>query len=260
VGGLPLSSPPLRRLSIRVPHERVEHVRALMVHLFPEGFEEVEHGTDLELAAYTDAGGEERFWHAFGPGAATDVEEGWEEAWKRFHRPVRVGPLWVGPPWEEPDESAVAVVVDPGRAFGTGAHATTRLCLELLLERPRTSVVDLGCGSGILAVAAAKLGFGPVSAVDVDPQAVEAATENARANGVEIDIKAADVFLDRLPETSLALANMTLEAVERVGPRLASVELVASGYLAGEQPALVGWERRDRREAEGWAADHFARA
>jgi ribosomal protein L11 methyltransferase len=230
-----------------------------MVHLFPEGFEEVEHGTDLELAAYADAGGEERFWHAFGPGAATDVDEGWEEAWKRFHQPVRVGPLWVGPPWEEPDKDAIAVVVDPGRAFGTGAHATTRLCLELLLERERTSVVDLGCGSGILAVAAAKLGFNPVSALDVDPQAVEAATENARSNEVEIAVSAADVFVDRLPETDLALANMTLEAVGRVAPRLLAGELLASGYLAGERPALTGWEHRDRREAEGWAADLFAR-
>jgi ribosomal protein L11 methyltransferase len=230
-----------------------------MVHLFPEGFEEVERGTDLELAAYTDAGGEERFWHAFGPGASTDVDEGWEEAWKRFHEPVRIGVLWVGPPWEQPDEGAVAVVIDPGRAFGTGAHATTRLCLELLLERPRSGVVDLGCGSGVLAVAAAKLGFSPVSALDVDPQAVEAAKENARANRVEIEVGAADVFVDGLPEAPLALANMTLAAVGRVAPRLSAGELVASGYLAGEPPALAGWEHRDRREAEGWAADLFSR-
>jgi ribosomal protein L11 methyltransferase len=250
----------LRRLSIRVPYERAEQVRAVMVHLFPEGFEEIERDTDLELAAYTDAGGEERFWHAFGPGASTDVGDGWDEAWKRFHRPVRVGPLWVGPPWERPDEDAVAVVVDPGRAFGTGAHATTRLCLELLLERSRTSVVDLGCGSGILAVAAAKLGFSPVSALDVDPQAVEAATENARANGVEIEVRAADVFVERLPEALLALVNMTLEAVGRVAPRVSAGELVVSGYLAGERPALAGWEHKDRREADGWAADLFARA
>lgn len=230
-----------------------------MLFLFPDGFEEVEHDGDLELAAYASAGAEERFWQTFGPGTVADVEEGWEEAWRRFHRPVRVGPLWVGPPWEEPAPGSLAVVIDPGRAFGTGAHATTRLCLELLLTRPRTSVVDLGCGSGVLAVAAARLGFAPVTALDVDPDAVAVAEENARANGVDIAIRRADVLGDELPTAALALANVTRETVEAVAPRLLASELVASGYLAGERPLLPGWEQRDRREAEGWAADLFAR-
>lgn len=231
-----------------------------MIELFPEGFEEIEHDGDVELAAYASAGREERFWHAFGRGRAAAVEEGWEEAWKRFHRPIRVGPLWVGPPWEKPDPNAVAVVIDPGRAFGTGAHATTRLCLEFLVERSRTSVVDVGCGSGVLSVAAAKLGFGPVTALDIEPEAVATATENAQANGVEIAVQTLDVFVDPLPEAALALANMTLEAVERVAPRLRAGELVASGYLAGECPSPSRWEHRERREADGWAADLFARA
>jgi ribosomal protein L11 methyltransferase len=230
-----------------------------MLSLFPEGFEEVEHDADLELAAYASAGAEERFWQTFGPGRVADVEDGWEEAWRRFHRPVRVGPLWVGPPWEQPDPGALAVVIDPGRAFGTGAHATTRLCLELLVGRARSSVVDLGCGSGVLGVAAAKLGFGPVVALDVDPDAVAAAEENARANGVDLDARCADVFADELPRAALALANVTRETVERVAPRLGARELIASGYLAGERPALTGWEHHDRREVEGWAADLFAR-
>ena len=230
-----------------------------MLELFPEGFEEVEHDGDLELVAYTDAGGEERFWHAFGPGAAADVEEGWEQAWKRFHRPVRVGPLWLGPPWETPRPETVAVVIDPGRAFGTGAHATTRLCLELLLERERTSVVDVGCGSGVLAIAAAKLGFEPIRAVDLDPDAVEATSRNALANDVIVDVSRLDAFEEQLPEAALALLNVTGEAVERIAGRLSSGELVASGYLAAEHPSPAGWARRDRREAEGWAADLFER-
>jgi ribosomal protein L11 methyltransferase len=230
-----------------------------MVELFPEGFEEVDHETDLEFAAYANPGAEERFWQAFGPGAAADVEEGWEEAWKRFHRPVRVGRLWIGPPWEEPEPDTVAVVIDPGRAFGTGGHATTRLCLALLLERPPTGLVDLGCGSGVLAVAAAKLGFGPVTALDLDPDAVEATERNARANGVRIDVRRCDVFLDELPEAAFAVANVTREGIERVAARLATEELVASGYLASEQPSLPGWEHRARREEQGWAADHFTR-
>jgi ribosomal protein L11 methyltransferase len=226
-----------------------------MVELFPEGFEEVELDTDLELAAYGDAGAEERFWHVFGPGSVVEVEQGWEEAWRQFHRPVRIGQLWVGPPWEEPDEESVPVVIDPGRAFGTGAHATTRLCLELLVERPRTSVVDLGCGSGVLAVAAAKLGFAPVFALDVDPVAVAAAGENARKNEVDVEVECADVFAAELPAAELALANVTLKAVERVAGRFKGGELIASGYLASERPTLAGWKHVDRRVAEGWAAD-----
>jgi ribosomal protein L11 methyltransferase len=230
-----------------------------MIDLFPEGFEEIDLERDVELAAYASAGGEERFWQVFGPGAATEVPEGWEEAWKRFHRPVRVGPVWIGPPWEEPDPGAIAVVIDPGRAFGTGSHATTRLCLALLIEQAPASVADLGCGSGILAVAAAKLGFAPVDGLDVDPDAVAATAENARANGVSVAVRRADFLVDELPAASLSIANVTLEAVEQVAERVGGPELVTSGYLADERPRLAGWEHRDRREADGWAADLFAR-
>jgi ribosomal protein L11 methyltransferase len=229
-----------------------------MLELFPEGFEEVEHETDLELVAYAGPGAEERFWQVFGPGAATDVETGWNEAWKRFHKPVRVGRLWLGPPWESPDADAVPVVIDPGLAFGTGSHATTRLCLQLLLGRTTGSVLDLGCGSGVLAVAAAQLGFAPVTAVDMDPLAVEAAGANARRNRVEIDVRCADVFADELPQAELALVNITCEAAGLIGSRLQADELIASGYLAAERPAPAGWVHRERREAEGWAADLFS--
>ena len=101
---------------------------------------------------------------AFPHADRTEVEAGWEDRWREFHRPVRVGPLWIGPPWETAPGDALAVVIDPGRAFGTGAHPTTRLCLELLLDLPRTSLLDVGCGSGVLSIAAARLGFGPSSA------------------------------------------------------------------------------------------------
>ena len=153
----------LRRVSVTVPPAEAERARAVMLELFPEGFEERDSPDGVELTAYTDAGGEERLWSAFGGARSTDVEEGWEDRWRAFHRPVRIGPLWVGPPWEQPDADAIPVVIDPGRAFGTGAHATTRLCLELLLDVPGGSLLDVGCGSGVLSIAAAKLGFGPVS-------------------------------------------------------------------------------------------------
>jgi ribosomal protein L11 methyltransferase len=231
-----------------------------MLDLFPEGFEEIELEGDLELAAYASAAAEERFWQAFGPGASAEVPADWNEAWKRFHRPVRIGPLWIGPPWEQPDSDALSIVLDPGRAFGTGSHPTTRLCLALLLERSRTSLLDLGCGSGILGVAAAKLGFAPVTGLDVDPDAVVATTENARANGVEIAARRADFLEDELPAAELTVANVTLEAVEAVAGRIPGEELISSGYLASEHPSLRGWSHRERREAEGWAADAFVRS
>ena len=230
-----------------------------MIDLFPEGFEEIEEDAEIELAAYTGAGGEERLWRVFGPGTVEEVAAGWGEAWKRFHRPQRVGPLWIGPPWEEPDEGAIPVTIDPGRAFGTGAHATTRLCLELLLERERGSVVDLGCGSGVLAIAAAKLGFAPVVALDYDDVALEAARGNADANAVELEVRRADLLADVVPAAGLAVANITAEAVAAVGPRVTARTLISSGYLASERPRPDGWRPTERREVEGWAADLFER-
>jgi ribosomal protein L11 methyltransferase len=231
-----------------------------MIDLFPEGFEEIEEDAEIELAAYTGAGGEERLWRVFGPGTVEEVAAGWGEAWKRFHRPQRVGPLWIGPPWEEPDEGAIPVTIDPGRAFGTGAHATTRLCLELLLERERGSVVDLGCGSGVLAIAAAKLGFAPVIALDYDDVALEVAQGNADANAVELEVRRADVLADVIPAAVLAVANITAEAVAAVGPRVTARTLISSGYVASERPRPDGWRPTERREVEGWAADLFERA
>jgi ribosomal protein L11 methyltransferase len=227
-----------------------------MLALFPEGFEE----RDGALVAYTDRDGERRVREAFEDVEATDVEPGWEDAWRAFHRPVRIGPLWVGPPWLDPDPGSLAVVVDPGRAFGTGAHPTTRLCLELLLEQEPTSVLDLGCGSGVLAIAAAKLGFGPAVALDDDPVAVEAARANAAANGVAVDVRRADALSDELPGAGLALANVTSEAVRAIAGRIQTRFLVASGYLEADRPEPPGWTRLERRSADGWAADLFSAA
>jgi ribosomal protein L11 methyltransferase len=229
-----------------------------MLALFPEGFEEREGHREVELAAYTDAAGEARLAQAFGRVAAEPVVPGWEDAWRRFHRPVRIGSLWVGPPWEEPDPGAVAIVIDPGRAFGTGAHATTRLCLELLQMLEPCSLADLGCGSGVLAIAGAKLGFRPVYALDHDEAAVAAARANASANEVEVDVRPCDVLADPPPKAEAGLANLALGPVERLAARFAGRILVTSGYLAHERPEAPGWRRLERREAEGWAADLLA--
>jgi ribosomal protein L11 methyltransferase len=194
------------------------------------------------------------------PGArTTEVEAGWEDRWRAFHRPVRIGPLWVGPPWERAPADVLAVVIDPGRAFGTGGHATTRLCLELLLAQERGSVLDIGCGSGVLAIAAAKLGHAPVVAVDVDQSAVTATRVNAERNGVAVDARLLVALTGALPDADLGLANIALDAVEALGGRLDVARVVTSGYLARDAPVLDGFRRVARRELDGWAADVHAR-
>jgi ribosomal protein L11 methyltransferase len=225
-----------------------------MIELFPEGFEEVARTKGVELVAYTDSAGEERMWAFFGNGRAADVECGWEDRWRAFHRPIRVGRLWVGPPWEPADDDALVVVIDPGRAFGTGSHQTTQLCLAALQELAPQSLLDVGCGSGVLAVAAALLGFGPIVAVDVEPPSVEATRANAAANGVELDVRLVGER-DPLPGADVVVANISLRAVESLPARIDCATLVTSGYLISETPVLPGFEHVARRTIDGWACD-----
>jgi ribosomal protein L11 methyltransferase len=236
-----------------VPLERAEEARAEWLERFPHGFEECTCGVELELAGYTE---EEP-----PPGARSEeVEPGWEERWREFHRSVRVGRLWIGPPWEQAPVDAVPVVIDPGRAFGTGAHATTRLCIEFVSELAPTSLLDVGCGSGVIAIAATALGFSPVVAVDVDPAAVDATARNAAANSVAIDVRKLDLAADTLPDAGVVVANISLEGVELVLRRVDARVVVASGYLERDEPQLGPYRRRERRIRDGWAADLFERA
>jgi ribosomal protein L11 methyltransferase len=243
-----------------VPLEQAEAARATMVELFPEGFEEVAKSDRIELAAYTDGAGASRMWRAFGEYSWREVDDDWHDRWRRFHRPVEIGPLWVGPPWETPARGALAIVIDPGRAFGTGAHESTRLCLEHLLELAPGSLVDVGCGSGVLAIAAARLGCSPVVAVDHDPAAVETAAANAAANGVTVDVRLLDVFRDDVPLADIVLANISAAALEELAPRLRARLLVTSGYLEQDGLTLEGFRHVARKTASGWASDLFTAA
>jgi ribosomal protein L11 methyltransferase len=155
-----------------------------------------------------------------------------------------------------------AIVIDPGRAFGTGAHATTHLTLELLQELKPGSLLDVGCGSGVLSVAAAKLGFKPVIGIDIDDAAIEATLANATVNGADAGLTAyrADALAEALPTTDVAVANVTLDVVERLLPRLGAGRAVTSGYLERDEPHVEGWRRIGRRERDGWAADLLERA
>jgi ribosomal protein L11 methyltransferase len=194
----------------------------------------------------------------------TIAEEAWADAWKAFYKPMRLGRRFVvKPTWEswEPAPEDLIIEIDPGMAFGTGSHATTRLCLELLTGlAPGGPLVDAGCGSGVLAIAAARLGWAPVLALDHDPLAVEATIDNARVNGVALRARRWDLREEPLPAAPTVLANLLrpllliLELAET--PRT----LIASGLLAHEGDEVAahfaarGLREVRRVEAEGWIA------
>ncbi len=228
-----------------------------MLELVPDGFEEVDGPGWIELAAYTDSAGEERIREVFAGVFARSVDDGWADRWRDFHRPVRVGGLWIGPPWEPAPSGEQVVVVDPGRAFGTGAHPTTRMCIELLSGLERGALLDAGCGSGVIAVAAVRLGFSPVIAVDADPVAVEVARETARRNGASVDVHELDVLRDAVPAADVIVANIELAVVESLLARRPARTVVTAGYLAGERPRANGWTVVRALELEGWAARVF---
>jgi ribosomal protein L11 methyltransferase len=179
------------------------------------------------------------------------------------------GRVHVRAPWHDPPpDGPLDVVIEPAQAFGTGAHATTRLCLELLLElEPGGPLVDLGCGSGVLAIAAAKLGWGPVLGVDHDPLALAATAENAERNGVDIEARRHDLLRDGpAPAAPTVLANLLgplLRALAETGfdPQdMAPRALIASGLLTSEADAIAaafarrGLHERTRRADGEWAA------
>lgn len=242
-----------------MPAKEAELASAWLFDRFPGGLEEQDVDGTSELAVFTDDAGEATVRGAFSDVRSELVAPGWEDRWKEFHRPVHAGGLWIGPPWLSPPAGDKAVVVDPGRAFGTGAHPTTRACIELLSRLERGSLLDAGCGSGVVAVAAARLGFDPVLAVDLDEVAVEVAAETARANGVTLGVSRTDVLTDDVPAVGVIVANIELAVVERLLQRVAARVAVTSGYLASETPRATGWLGVERLELEGWAADVLAR-
>ena len=195
--------------------------------------------------------------------SGTEVADDWAERWREFHRPVLVGErVWVRPPWAEPRAGALDLVIDPAQAFGTGAHPTTRLSLELLLHvAPGGPLTDIGCGSGVLAIAAAALGFEPVFALDNDPAAVEATLANARRNDVELArVERLDLRSDMLPLAPTVTANLVRSLLLELGRRMpeSPETMIVSGLLEGEEDeAAAAFEQmRERRRLRlhGWSA------
>ena len=153
-----------------------------------------------------------------------EQDDSWRDALRDFHQPVVAGRVRVRPPWVAPVAGMHDVVIDPGMAFGTGQHPTTRTALELLQHVPeRGPVLDAGCGSGILAIAARRLGFGPVVAIDFDPDSVAATRRAARANMVDgIEVRRATIGEDPLAAAPVLLANITLEVLTVLADELAA--------------------------------------
>jgi ribosomal protein L11 methyltransferase len=270
------------RLAVQVRRADAEIVLAELIELAPSGVEEVDidahtveyavYGPPGELPGLPDleaaAGG------ALVRVTTTEIADDWADRWREFHRPLVLGDrLSVRPPWEPAQGTALDLIIDPARAFGTGAHATTRLCLELLLDlqvppvaldrRPWSAgpqvagdsrpgpahpplCVDLGCGSGVLAIAAAKLGWQPVLALDYDPLSVEATLQNAAVNGVTLEVERFDLREAPVPAAPLVLANLLapllLAWCEQLAQGAAEPPplVIASGLLASEADTVAG--------------------
>jgi ribosomal protein L11 methyltransferase len=206
-------------------------------------------------------------------------EQDWAVSWREFFGVVETGgrvvvvPSWVE---HEPADGQIVIRLDPGQAFGTGHHETTRLCLAMLdgLVRPGARVLDVGTGSGILAIAAVKLGAAAVDAIDIDPVAAEVAAANCAANGVERQVRvragrlepgdiaaAYDLVVSNIsPDANIGLVPVFERAVRAGG------DLLLSGVLEPDVPrvaaacAAAGFEAVETRLERDWAAIHLRRA
>ncbi|MBR3561257.1 MAG: 50S ribosomal protein L11 methyltransferase [Oscillospiraceae bacterium] len=204
------------------------------------------------------------------------ADEDWENNWKQFYKPMEIGErLLVVPEWEQTeDASRVKLILNPGLTFGTGSHATTRLCLTALdrLIHGGEKVLDLGCGSGILSIAALRLGAERAFACDVDPTCVNVAYENAALNGVDRDrytVRAGDVTADKELQREfggdydVVVANIVADVIIALAPRVrpllkAGGVFVCSGIIDDRAAEVkqklldAGWIIEEERSSEGW--------
>jgi ribosomal protein L11 methyltransferase len=277
------------RLAVRCRPELADRVLADLLELAPGGVEEERGGDWVEYAIYGPPGevpSLPALEAAAGEGlveiSSTEIPDDWSDRWRDFHEPVSIagGKIVVRPSWEtgpstnpgtpgrEAEEvPGIDVVIDPGQAFGTGAHTTTKLCLEFLLEladggEATGPLADLGTGSGVLAIAAAKLGWDPVLGVDSEAASIEAAAANAAANGVALKLERRNLREQQPPEAPTLVANLTAPLLEAVVARLVRPPdvLVCSGLLASEVDrvsaalAAAGLEPASERAEGDWAA------
>ena len=285
------------RLGIRVRAQDAEIAFARLEPVLAAGVEEVELDDLVEFAVYGDALPSDEEVRALAGDAVVELvrsrmDSGWALAWQDHLTPVSIGALTVRPPWIE--GGIDDLVIDPGPSFGAASHPTTRLCLELLQETPPTGLADWGAGSGVLAIAGARLGFTPVVAVELDILAAHVARRNAARNGAAVEVVEGDVTADA-PWAPTIVANLTLPLLVAVAAGVSAraaggaaaptgaaapaenaaaptaaapvptaaagpTRLIASGVLASAADAVVaafvplGFAERERRELDGWAA------
>jgi ribosomal protein L11 methyltransferase len=256
--------PRLVRVGIRVRAEQAEEALARLLPVLAAGAEERSMGEVVEYSLYGVAGelpSVERVRDLAGDALVEVVHEpvagGWERRWHEFLEPVRVGGLVIRPPWIAGDASDV--VIDPGLSFGAGGHPTTRLSLRLLLDaRPGGALCDWGAGTGILGIVAARLGWDPVTGVEIEREGLATIASNAAANGVSVHPRWGDVT-EAPPWAPTVVANLPrpllVAAAERV--ERAPDRLHASGFLARDADDVVAaWGMREERRLveDEWAA------
>jgi len=287
------------RLAVRCAPDQADLVLAELTVLAPNGVEEERGPGYVEYAIY---GGEGELPELGEIDAvvggrrievsSTEIPDDWADRWRDFHKPLLVGGrLWLRPSWEPERDGTIDLIVDPGQAFGTGAHPTTRLCLEFLLGLADAGeaggpLADLGTGSGVLAIAAAKLGWSPVTGYDHEAAAIEASASNASINGTEVTFHRQNLR-ESLPDLApICVANMTSPILKAIAGHLSDLVggtrrnlpavvpegppdevalkvpeiLVLSGILPNELNEVAaafvpsGFAEQDRRQMGDWAA------
>ncbi len=206
-------------------------------------------------------------------------EEDWANSWKQYYKPIKTGEkLVIVPEWEtyDPADGEIVVLMDPGMAFGTGTHETTRLCAMLLEKyvRPGDRMLDVGCGSGILAICAAKLGAGSCFACDIDPVAVRIAGENAALNQTaQVEPGVSDLLAQAKKAPGgyhVCCANIVADVIIRLSPDIGGFMepdgvLIVSGIITERAEETVsalkaaGWHLIDERRENGWFAGALKR-
>jgi ribosomal protein L11 methyltransferase len=207
------------------------------------------------------------------------ADQNWMEAWKQHYKPILIGQrLLILPAWlESPEPKRIPIKIDPGMAFGTGTHPTTQLCLELMEvstdHRPLTTVIDVGCGSGILSIAALKLGASKVLGVDIDIESVKNSRENADTNGVGEELLLGQGSVTEVLSGSFQFKSAPLVVANILGPILIRLfdtgladlvepngEIILSGILDHQAESVIaageakGLKRNDQRQIGDWVA------
>jgi ribosomal protein L11 methyltransferase len=258
----------LREIVLRVPRRAVEDVLDRLLPLVPQGVREVPAGRHVELRIRgTTLPGRGELKRAAGRWphkiSEREVPDDWRARRVLDYKPDLIGGrLVVRPEWAPGSDAEIEIVLGEGSAFGAGTHPTTRTCLEMLLKlEPEGTFADLGCGSGVLAILASKLGWSPVIAVDIEPRSIDASTSNAKRNGTEVEARLLDLSRDPPPISSAFAANVPaalhLSTAANLPEPISRLALL-SGFAPAEAGSVVrayldrGMREVKRLDVHGW--------